>query len=278
MAALTELELRQLIRERGEIESVTVPPGTLITPAARQFLQERRIKLIFGEPAGPSRSPAVAVATPPAPPAGAPAPAPAPAAAPAGAPGQAAAQAPVPQTFTPQTKPGELTHLRGKLMVPKTHPRIRFRGKLDSLEAYILLAQNRARTEGLAELDRNLGEVLDFVRKMVRAEVMDEPLPPIQLFGLDAPQLRERSHYPQKYFGVPHTAPVVEHGEMMLWLNLLRTQVRETELAAVQAFWQEDAPPERLDIIQALNRLSSAIWILMMQHLAQKGGTSGGER
>lgn len=280
MAALTELELRQLIRERGEIESITVPRGTLITPAARQFLQERRIKLIFGEPACPSLSSSAAVAASPPAPAGAPIePTSAQGAAPpGGTPAPATAQAPVQQTFTPQTKPEELTHLRGKLMVPKTHPRIRFRGKLDSLEAYVLLAQNCARKEGRAELDRNLGEVLDYVRKMVRAEVMDEPLPPIHLFGLDASQLRERSHYPQKYFGVSHTPPVVEHGEMMLWLNLLRTQVRETELAAVQAFWQEGSPPERLDIIQALNRLSSAIWILMMQHLAEKGGTTGGER
>ncbi len=259
MAALTELELRQMLRERGEFDSITVPPGTLITPAARQFLQERRIKLIFGEPAGPSTSP----------PAGAPAP---------DAAQAAAAPAEAPQAAGPQGKPEEMTHLRGKLLVPKSHPRIRLRGKLDSLEAYILLAQNHAHKEGLAELDRNLGEVLDFVRKMVRAEVMDEPLPPIQLFGLDDAQLRERSHHPQKYFGVPHTPPAVSHGEMMLWLNLVRTQVRETELAAVQAFWREGELPERLDIIQALNRLSSAIWILMMQYLSGKGGTAGGGR
>ena len=34
-------------------------------------------------------------------------------------------------------KPEEMTHLRGNLLVKKTHPRIAFRGKLDSLEAAI---------------------------------------------------------------------------------------------------------------------------------------------
>src|SRR5690606_24908674 len=118
-----------------------------------------------------------------------------------------------------QAKPEQMTHLRGRLLVPKSHPRIRLRGKLDSLEAHILLAQMAAHKEGLAPLAQHLGEVLDYVRQMVRAEVMDEPLPPIQLFGLDDAQLRERSHHPKKYYGVSHTPPAVAHGEIMLWLN-----------------------------------------------------------
>lgn len=252
VAALTELELRQMIRERGPFDSVTVAPGTLITPAARQFLQERRIKLLFGEEArtGPSKAAPVPEAPP-------------------------AAVEPAP---TPTPKPEQMTHLHGKTLVAKTHPRIRFRGKLDSLEAHILLAQMSARRAGLAELDGSLGEVLNLVRRIVRAEVLNEPLPPISLFGLDDAQLREHSHNPLRYYGVSHTMPSADHGEVMLWLNLVRTQVREAEVLGARAFWREGEQPERLDIIQALNRLSSAIWILMMRHLADKGGTGDGVR
>ncbi|MCD8499300.1 MAG: ATP-binding protein, partial [Clostridiales bacterium] len=38
-------------------------------------------------------------------------------------------------------KPEHMTHLHGNVLVPKNHPRIVFRGKLDSLQAQIVLAQ-----------------------------------------------------------------------------------------------------------------------------------------
>ena len=153
VAALTELE-SPANASRAGIRLHHRSPGHPDHPRrARQFLQERRIKLIFGEPAGPSPLRQSGL-RPDA--------------------GQARRQAPAApggeqvrsRSVYPQAKPEELTHLRGKLLVPKSHPRIRLRGKLDSLEAYILLAQNHADKEGLTELDRNLGELLDYVRKM----------------------------------------------------------------------------------------------------------------
>ena len=38
-----------------------------------------------------------------------------------------------------EEKPEHMTHLNGDTLVPKTHPRILFRGKLDTLEAELLL-------------------------------------------------------------------------------------------------------------------------------------------
>ena len=38
------------------------------------------------------------------------------------------------------TKPENMTHLNAEVLVPKTHPRILFRGAVDSLEAELLLA------------------------------------------------------------------------------------------------------------------------------------------
>ena len=52
----------------------------------------------------------------------------------------------------------------------------------------------------------------------------------------------------------------------ILQLNRLRTQIRETELAAAAAFGRD-----REDILRALNRLSSLVYILMLQC---KGETS----
>lgn len=264
MAVLTELELRQMIHDRGEVESITIAPGTIVTPAARQFLQERRIRVIGGEgargaPPAPACTPAPAVGK---------------------ASGSEASKAPPAQADSepaaPKTKPEYMTALRGKLLVSKTHPRIRLRGKLDSVEAYILLAQGVARRQGQAEMDRNLGEVLQVVRLILRAEVLEEPLEPPSLFGLDDAQLRQFSHHPRQHLGVDHFMPSADHGEMMAWLNLVRTQVREAELLAMRAFWQEAGPPERVDLIQALNRLSSAVYILMCKVLATEKGVQPG--
>ena len=56
----------------------------------------------------------------------------------------------------------------------------------------------------------------------------------------------------------------------MAHLNLVRTQVRETELAAVEAFFDPTKGPEREDILTALNRLSSAVYVMMCRLKAGK--------
>ena len=62
--------------------------------------------------------------------------------------------------------------------------------------------------------------------------------------------------------------PGPRHGLRVARLNSLRTQVRQTELAAAQAF-----PEGREDIIRGLNRLSSAVYILMLKCVQQQGAT-----
>ena len=158
-------------------------------------------------------------------------------------------------------KPEEMTHLRGNLLVKKTHPRIALRGQLDSLEAMLLEAQALAHREGKPEIRDGLGEVLEHVRLVLGAEVKNEPLPEGTLLGMDHAELRRVSHNVKAEFGIDHPIPCWEMGELALRLNTIRTQVRETELAAAAAF---EAPGEapRPDIIKELNRLSSGVYIL----------------
>lgn len=166
-------------------------------------------------------------------------------------------------------KPEEMTHLRGNLLVKKTHPRIAFRGKLDSLEAAILEAQALAHRENAPTVRDGLGEVLDHVRRVLGAEVKEEPLEETPLLGLDQDGLRRVSHDVRGEIGIDHPIPGWEMGELALRLNTLRTQVREAELAAVTAFdYPGEAP--RGDIIREMNRLSSAVYILFCQLLAGK--------
>ena len=156
-----------------------------------------------------------------------------------------------------EKKPEHMTHLSGDILVEKTHPRILLRGQLDRLEAELLLCQLQ-----IPALRTPLQEVLDLARQILRQEVLEQPLPTWKLGGMDGQTLRDHSHRPQDYYGQPHFMPSVSDGETVLRLNLLRTQVRSTELAAAAAV------PEREDLLQALNRMSSFLYILMIREKA----------
>lgn len=165
-----------------------------------------------------------------------------------------------------EEKPEHMTHLDGTTLVPKTHPRILFRGKLDSLEARLLLCRLE-----VPEFDRELGEILDYTRKLLRWEVLGQPVEECQLLGLTEQELRRRSHFPQDYYGQPHFMPEASDGKRMIHLNLARTAAREAELAAAAAFTGPEGTVTRPDLIRAMNRLSSAIYLLMIRQKGNEG-------
>lgn len=158
-------------------------------------------------------------------------------------------------------KPEEMTHLQGNLLVSKAHPRIAFRGAMDTLQADILLCQLTVSGEWRKELQ----QILELCRKIVRCDVLEEPLLAEKLCGLTEQELRSHSHRPQDYYGQPHFMPDVGDGEVILRLNRLRCAVREAERMAAAAFCDEYGKAERVDILQALNRMSSMVYILMIR-------------
>ena len=167
-----------------------------------------------------------------------------------------------------QEKPEHMSHLRGAELVPKTHPMIAFRGQLDTFEACVLSGVIEAKMSGFEGLAEDLTELLEYARGIMRAEVRQEPLAPIQICGWDAAEIRERSHYPNKFYNVNHFTPQPEHGKIMAMLNLMRAKSRELELSAAHAFYHEDGSTDRDDILQAVNRFSSLIYVFMLQLLA----------
>jgi ethanolamine utilization cobalamin adenosyltransferase len=83
-------------------------------------------------------------------------------------------------------KPEYMTSLSGSLMVPKTHERIAFRGRIDSLEAEVIEAQILATQLGENEYCAYLTEILEFLQSLMAAEVKETPLSPPFLFGMNA--------------------------------------------------------------------------------------------
>ena len=56
----------------------------------------------------------------------------------------------------------------------------------------------------------------------------------------------------------------------VLELNRLRAMVRSAELMAVDAFCDREGNPPREDILRALNRMSSMLYILMLREKAKE--------
>ena len=167
-------------------------------------------------------------------------------------------------------KPEHMTHLDHKTLVPKDHPRILFRGMIDLLEAEILVCQRHAVQGGHVQLTMDLQEMLEFVRGLIPCDVLGRPVGEIHLCGCSADELRERSHYPDKYYGQPHFMASVADDPAILYVNRLRTVVRRAELAGYAAFKNYDGTVKRPDIILAMNRLSSLCWIMMIKLKAGK--------
>ena len=168
-------------------------------------------------------------------------------------------------------KPEHLTHLNGDVLVPKTHPRIMFRGEMDTLESILMLCQ--------LNLEKNwavqTGEILNLARTLIRCDVMEEPVKQEKLCGLTEAEQRQRSHRPQDYYGQAHFMPEVSDGAAVLWLNRARTAARSAELAAIRAFSDRDGNLTREDIPRALNRMSSMLYILMIQVKKEQEGLGG---
>lgn len=158
-------------------------------------------------------------------------------------------------------KPEHMTHLYGDVLVPKTHPRIGFRGAMDTLEAELLWCQASIKPP----FSHRIGEILALARNLIRCEVLSEPMRQDKLCGLTEQQLRQRSHRPQDFFSQPHFMPTAADGTVILLLNRCRCAVRAAELAAAHAFTDADGNCTRADILKALNRMSSMVYILMIQ-------------
>ena len=162
-----------------------------------------------------------------------------------------------------EEKPEHMTHLNAEILVSKTHPRIAFRGAMDTLEAELILAQLAA-----PAFSAKLEEILALARKLIRCDVLEEPLVTDTLCGLTEAEQRRRSHFPQEYYGIAHFMPSAGDGEAMARLNRARCAAREAELRAVDAFSNREGNPTRPDILRALNRMSSMLYILMIEEKA----------
>jgi len=257
MSVLTEAALRVLLKDADleAMQEYCVESGIIVTPAARSWLLENKIDLVVS--------------------------------------GKRKVKAGKPQSIDESCcdsrnsaaekngccnnekckaalKPEHMTALHGNTLVCKTHGVISFRGKLDSLMARILEVQLAFKRLDKQSGFDDLGETLNLAQSIMRAEVLGETLGPVRLFGMDEAELRSCSHTPKRCYDMPHFIASANDGEAVVLLNSLRAASREVELEACRAFKLESGESGRPDIIKALNRLSSAFYVMMFRVITEE--------
>ena len=244
MIFLTEEDVRQRC-ELGQGGEFRLQAGERLTPAATELLRSRNCRVIL-----PGQCTVEAAPVEEAKPA-----APAAEAAPAA---PAAEQASFPDG----------TYLVANTVVSKSHPRIFLRGKLDTLISSTVLVQTGfdGNNKLPAVLRNGLSDINVWLWQILQAEVSGEAVPAQSLCGMNAEAIRLVSHDPMKYLGQGHIVPDVALGPNVALLNWLRAQAREVEVAYVQVGM------EREDILASLNRLSSAIYVLMLLTVVAESG------
>lgn len=238
---VTEADLRTALLPR-ETKEYFISENTYITPSAIDFLKERKIALVRTGDAVSNRVMPVANI-------------------------EDRGNLTFIDALTGKTfseKPEEMTHLRENLLVPKTDSRICFRGKIDSLQAKVLELQCVAIEEESFILCDNLEEVLNYLRMLLAAEVKDVSFDKIVLLGMNESELRYVSHHVKEEIGIAHPVPSCRMGKMAIGLNSLRAQVREVELSVMSL-----ESKHKESFIKAMNRLSSAVYIMFCRLLAE---------
>ncbi len=245
MAVITESELREMWRD-GKNPLPAFPPGTSFTPAALDFLHAHGLQTRSEEPEAsmsPANSSAPAIWDKP---------------------GEfpVVLSGPLPvcdECGQPlQHKPEHMTQLDAGHFAPKTHTRIKLRGRLDSLHALVMLIAAEARQENLSQLAHPLDTLAAYCREIQSAEYHGRPVAELQVAGKSAEEIHAISHHPEQHLGIPHIVPGPDDLKILHWLNYLRSTAREVEIAVLEAY----PPPERADLAETANRLSSAVYYL----------------
>jgi ethanolamine utilization protein EutL len=176
--------------------------------------------------------------------------------------------------FKIEEKPVLYTHLfDDQTLVRKNNPIMKWRGKLDLLQAYILEAQLAAGEEGEGEIEKDIYQILEYARKLMQAEVLGKPCPEFFMSGFNADDLHKISHNTMRYLNVGFLTPDASMGKLIVKLNLLRAFIREVELCAIEVFDSEIPHMNqelKSGIVKGLNRLSNAVYVLTCKAVSLK--------
>lgn len=250
---ITEAELRDQVRRPTLGAQVSVPAGARLSPSAADFVKQWQLKVVeVSDGAVAMPQPTASDTTF----------------------WDRAAEFPVKLTGEiPRctccgnqvaTKADSLTQLNAYHFAPKTHPRIRLRGRVDSLHSLVLMAGCKATQSGPSWLAADLSTIAAYCRELTSAEYNERQVADLRLGDVDVEAIHKATHDPEGQVGVPHLTLSVADVELQHWLNLCRTTAREIEIVAQDAFGSPHHP-YGAHLCHAFNRLSSAFYYLQLR-------------
>ena len=252
---ITESELRELW-QNGRSTLPPFPPGTRFSPAAQDFIKAHRLDIRIEQSPISNFQPPTSSLQPPA----------------WDHPGvfPVVLTGPVPVCAICgqplERKPDHMTQLDAGHFAPKTHPRIKFRGQLDSLHATVMLAAAEARRYQLPRLAEGLDTLAAYCREIQSAEYNGRSVQPLTVMGKSEDEIHQISHWSDRHLGIPHLTPGPSDHAILHWLNLARATAREIEITALEIYGPKAHTHDDTSALgstpHALNRLSSAVYVL----------------
>jgi len=238
MLFLTEDDVRARCPQPGS--TLTLGPGERLTPSAAEYASTLRVTVLGG---GAS------------------------AGAPVGSVGKPAGRSCV-APARGGSDSCSVTWLNADTQVPKTCGGIIFRGKMDTLLASAMLVQTQFDPKDRlpALLKECLLDVKNWIMQILAAEMSGAAPEIAGMAGMDVETLHAVSRNPAKYLGMDHCMAHETQGGNVALVNWLRALVRETEIAALRNL------PGESPVCCALNRLSSALYVLMLLTMAAQAG------
>lgn len=265
---VTEAELRDQLRRPRFGAEVAIPAGARLTPSAADFVNQwRLVRVEPHQPATPPRAESD----------------------PGSQEGRfpetpdhdwdKASEFPVdfegerPRCVTCGTsvvhKASQLTQLNAHHYALKSHPRIKLRGRVDSLHALTLMAGRVARRLGEEQTAEGLATLAAYCRELTSAEYHERPVAELLLKRWTVEQIHDVTHDPREALGIEHLTIDDTDTELQHWLNMARTMSREIEITAMEVF-PSPHHPYGASICHSLNRLSSAYYFLQLRLKAGK--------
>lgn len=164
-------------------------------------------------------------------------------------------------------KPEYMTVVDGNILISKNSKLIALRGKIETFLAEVLLTGKEIElTSNNDKLIRDIETVIKFVQNIMVAEKLNKILENQIFFDSKSiKDIKEIRENPKQYFKKGHLLEISLNSDLTIHkLNRLRFLARELEIQAIDYF-VEDYKVSRKDLLEAFNILSDVIYIIILK-------------
>ena len=164
-------------------------------------------------------------------------------------------------------KPEHMTVVDGNILISKNSKLIALRGKIETFLAEVLLTGKEiGLTSNNDKLIRDIETIIKFVQNIMVAEKLDKILENQTFFDSKSiKDIKEIIENPKQQFKKGHLLEISLNSDLTIHkLNRLRFLARELEIQAIDYF-VEDYKLSRKDLLEAFNILSDVIYIIILK-------------